>query len=160
MIESQFTATGLSHLKMKNIAFVEGEWHSEVVARAREGFIHTWRENGLSTDAIKKFSVPGAYELPLFCKKLALSGKFDAIIACGLVVDGGIYRHDFVASTVVQGLMSVQLETLIPVFSVVLTPHHFQPNEAQEDFYRNHFIVKGKEACSACLKTLTSSVFA
>ncbi len=52
---------------------------------------------------IDVFKVPGAFELPLHAKKLARTGGYDAIVACALVVDGGIYRHDFVANAVVNG---------------------------------------------------------
>ncbi|MFP3562323.1 6,7-dimethyl-8-ribityllumazine synthase, partial [Paraburkholderia sp. SIMBA_049] len=71
----------------------------------------------------------GAFEIPLHAKRLAQTGRYAGIVAAGLVVDGGIYRHDFVATAVIDGLMQVQLETGTPVFSVVLTPHHFHGEE-------------------------------
>lgn len=64
----------------------------------------------------------GAFEIPLHTRRLAESGSYDAIVAAGLVVDGGIYRHEFVAEAVIGGLMQVQLETGVPVISAVLTP--------------------------------------
>lgn len=79
-----------------------------------------------------------------------------AIVAAGLVVDGGIYRHDFVAATVVQALMQVQLETDTPVFSVVLTPHHFHEHQTHRRFFHDHFRIKGAEAAQACAQTLAS----
>jgi 6,7-dimethyl-8-ribityllumazine synthase len=72
------------------------------------------------------------------------------------VVDGGIYRHDFVASTVISGLMQVQLTTEVPVFSVVLTPHHFHEHDIHQTFFREHFLTKGAEAAQAVAKTLAS----
>jgi 6,7-dimethyl-8-ribityllumazine synthase len=72
------------------------------------------------------------------------------------VVDGGIYRHDFVAQTVVAALMQVQLATETPVFSVVLTPHHFHDHDVHAGFFRSHFRVKGAEAARACSGTLES----
>ena len=72
------------------------------------------------------------------------------------MVDGGIYRHDFVANAVINGLMSVQLETGVPVFSAVLTPLHFHEHEEHRRFFTEHFLVKGKEAAQACLQTLAS----
>jgi 6,7-dimethyl-8-ribityllumazine synthase len=100
--------------------------------------------------------VPGAYEIPLHVQLLAKSGRFDAIIACGLVVDGGIYRHDFVARAVIDGLMRVQLDTEVPVFSVVLTPHHFHEHDEHQRYFREHFVKKGIEAAQACQATLSS----
>jgi 6,7-dimethyl-8-ribityllumazine synthase len=63
--------------------------------------------------------------MPLIAKELAKTGKYDAVVCAAFVVDGGIYRHDFVAQTVVEALMNVGLETGVPVLSVSLTPHHF-----------------------------------
>ncbi|MGI9328775.1 MAG: 6,7-dimethyl-8-ribityllumazine synthase, partial [Pseudomonadales bacterium] len=72
----------------------------------------------------------------------------------GLVVDGGIYRHDFVAQAVITGLMQVQLETGVPVFSAVLTPHHFHNSEEHAKFFSDHFVVKGVEVAKACADTV------
>ena len=55
-------------------------------------------------------------------KLLAKTGKYAVIVAAGFVVDGGIYRHEFVSETVIGALMRIQLDTEIPIISVVLTP--------------------------------------
>jgi 6,7-dimethyl-8-ribityllumazine synthase len=97
---------------------------------------------------------------------LAQSGRYAAIVAAGFVVDGGIYRHEFVASTVIDALMRVQLETEVPVISVVLTPQQFHEHDEHRTFFRKHFVAKGEEAAAACaaaisgirrLRSLTSS---
>ena len=72
------------------------------------------------------------------------------------MVDGGIYRHDFVASTVLDGMMRVSLDTGVPVLSAVLTPHHFQESEAHIRFFADHFVIKGKEAASAARSLLAA----
>jgi len=95
--------------------------------------------------------VPGAFELPLMAKELAQTGDYAAIACAALVVDGGIYRHDFVASAVVEGLMQTGLETGVPVLSVSLTPHHFQETEHHIGIYKAHFVEKGREAAQAAL---------
>ena len=135
-------------------AFIQASWHQTIVHKARDGFIAEMLRLGVARDAIDVLDVPGAFELPLMAKRLARSGRYDAIIACALVVDSGIYRHDFVAQAVVQGLMAVQLETEVPVLSVVLTPHHFQPHEEHQAFFSAHFLVKGAEAAGACVRTV------
>jgi 6,7-dimethyl-8-ribityllumazine synthase len=73
------------------------------------------------------------------------------VAAAALVVDGGIYRHDFVAQAVVNGLMRVALDTGVPVLSVALTPHHFQPTEHHVGVFAKHFVEKGREAAQAAL---------
>ena len=110
-------------------------------------------QNGCTHDTIKVFKVPGAYDIPLLAKRLAETGAYDAIVASGFVVDGGIYRHDFVSSAVIDGLMQVQLETDVPVLSAVLTPHQFQETEPHMAFFQEHFVTKGKEAADAVVMT-------
>ena len=98
--------------------------------------------------------VPGAFEIPLHAKRLALSGRYAAVVGCALVVDGGIYRHEFVATTVVNALMTLQLETGIPMLSAVLTPHHFHEHAEHRKYFHRHFAVKGTEAAQACVATV------
>ena len=137
------------------VAVIAASWHADIVGQACSAFESELKQ--LDTSAtVEHLRVPGAYEIPLHAKHLANSGQFDAIIACGLVVDGGIYRHDFVAQAVIDGLMRVQLDTDVPVFSVVLTPHHFHEHEEHQRYFRTHFVKKGQEAAQACHATLAS----
>lgn len=133
------------------VAIIQAGWHSDIVANAGVGFLKEFEAEGGDPKNVTFFDVPGAFEIPLLAKRLAKSGKYDGIIAAGFVVDGGIYRHDFVASSVVSGLMQVQLETEVPVFSVVLTPHQFQETKTHISFFREHFVGKGAEAAQALL---------
>lgn len=139
--------------KTPRIAFVKARWHSDVVDRAYDGFTEAAAKliPGAKIDA---YDVPGAFEMPLLAKKLAQTGKYDAVVAAALVVDGGIYRHDFVATAVVTGLMNVGLETGVPCFSVSLTPHNYQETDLLTAFYRDHFVKKGAEAAEAVRQVL------
>ncbi|CUH79773.1 6,7-dimethyl-8-ribityllumazine synthase [Tropicibacter naphthalenivorans] len=132
------------------IAFIKARWHSEIVDQALVGFQERMTQEG-TPHQIDSFDVPGAFEMPLLAKKLGASGKYDAVVCAALVVDGGIYRHDFVAAAVVDGLMQAQMETGVPTYSVSLTPHHFQPTEEHISFYTDHFVKKGAEAADAVL---------
>ena len=96
------------------VAFVQATWHKDIVDQLRNGFKQEF--STLSDKQVSYFELPGAYEIPLFAKALADTGKYAAVIAAGLVVDGGIYRHEFVASTVIDNLMRVQMDTGMPVF--------------------------------------------
>jgi 6,7-dimethyl-8-ribityllumazine synthase len=84
------------------------------------------------------------------------SGRYSAVVAAGLVVDGGIYRHEFVAEAVIGGLMRVQLDTGVPVISAVLTPHHFHEHQTHQAFFSEHFVVKGVEAARATADTIAA----
>ncbi|MEM8701957.1 MAG: 6,7-dimethyl-8-ribityllumazine synthase [Pseudomonadota bacterium] len=131
-------------------AFIKAGWHSDIVDQALEGF-----QQVIPAENIDVFNVPGAFEMPLAAKSLAKTGKYAAIAAAALVVDGGIYRHDFVAQAVVTGLMQAGLETDVPVLSVSLTPHHFQETDHHTSIYREHFVLKGLEAAKAALQIST-----
>ena len=128
-------------------AFIKAQWHADIVDRSLEGFMEH-----IPAAQVDVFDVPGAFELPLMAQKLAQSGRYDAIACAAFVVDGGIYRHDFVASAVVDGLMRVGLDTGVPVLSVSLTPHQYQETEHHNAIYRTHFVEKGREAALAALK--------
>ncbi|WP_285294560.1 6,7-dimethyl-8-ribityllumazine synthase [Aureimonas altamirensis] len=132
------------------IAFIKARWHADIVDRAHAGFAEAMAQSG-RPHTLDSFDVPGAFEMPLLAQKLGESGRYDAVVAAALVVDGGIYRHDFVAAAVVNGLMDAQMKTGVPTFSVSLTPHHFQPSAEHVAFFTEHFVKKGKEAAAAVL---------
>lgn len=136
------------------IAFVQSSWHEEIVDVAQASFMTEIEQLGIDPARVDRFRVTGAFEIPLHAQKLAASGRYAAIVAAGLVVDGGIYRHEFVAEAVIGGLMRVQLDSGVPVISAVLTPHHFHEHEAHASFFADHFEVKGQEAARACADTM------
>ena len=138
----------------RRIAFVQSSWHKEIVDVCRDSFLAEIERLGTPGSEIDQFEVTGAFEIPLHAQKLAASGGYAAIVAAGLVVDGGIYRHEFVAEAVIGGLMRVQLDSGVPVISAVLTPHHFHEHEAHTSFFTSHFKVKGREAARACAHTV------
>jgi len=138
------------------IAFVQSLWHHEIVDACHHGFAAEIACLGFSPAVIDRFEVPGAFEIPLHAKRLARTGRYAAIVAAGFVVDGGIYRHEFVAQAVIKALMQVQLETDVPVFSAVLTPHHFHEHDIHQAFFREHLLLKGAEAARACAGALAS----
>ena len=138
----------------RRIAFVQAQRHADIVHQARDAFLAELERQGVPADTIDVFDVPGAFEIPLHAKRLAQSGRYAAIVGCALVVDGGIYRHEFVATTVVNALMNLQLETSVPILSAVLTPHHFHEHAEHRKYFHRHFAVKGTEAADACVRTI------
>ena len=140
------------------VAFVQSTWHADIVDRAvtscRAGLA------GRGFTDVDVIEVPGAFEIPLRVKRLASTGQYAALAGCALVIDGGIYRHEFVAATVVDALMRVQLDTDVPVFSAVLTPHHFHDHEEHREYFTRHFAVKGTELASAIAATLNAEAAA
>lgn len=139
------------------IAFIQSCWHRDIVDQARTSFLRRMEQEGHAAETVECFEVPGAFEIPLHAQLLAKSGRFDAIVAAGFVVDGGIYRHEFVAASVIDALMRVQLDTEVPVLSVVLTPQQFHEHDTHRTFFRDHFVIKGEEAAVACATTLAAT---
>jgi 6,7-dimethyl-8-ribityllumazine synthase len=139
----------------ERIAFIQACWHKDIVDQSRNGFVAEMANHGYAESDIDFFEVGGAFEIPLHAKLLAKTGHYAGVVAAGLVVDGGIYRHEFVAQSVISALMQVQLETEVPVFSVVLTPHHFHAGEEHQKFFFDHFVHKGQEAAKTVADTLS-----
>ena len=72
------------------IAAISASWHSAIVHRARDAFLAELARHGRSPYEVDQIDVPGAFEIPLLARRLALTGRYDAIAAFGLVVDGGM----------------------------------------------------------------------
>ena len=127
-------------------AFIKANWHADIVARALDGFVEL-----IPREHVDVFDVPGAFEMPLLARDLAQSGRYAAVAAAAFIVDGGIYRHDFVAQAVVDGLMRAGLDSGVPVLSVALTPHQYQETDHHDGIFKAHFVEKGREAARAAL---------
>ncbi len=137
----------------QKIAFIQANWHSNIVAQSRKGF-----GDRLSPKyEIIDYKVPGALEIPLKAQQLAKTEQYVAIIGAAFVVDGGIYRHDFVASTVLEGLMRVMLDESLPILSMVLAPHNFQETPSLIEYFEKHFIEKGIEAAETIHELLADN---
>ena len=155
-LDPQTPVAASSPAPTRRFAFIHAQWHADIVVRARDAFLAEMARHRIPREAVDVFEVPGAFELPLHARTLADTRRYEAIAACGFVVDGGIYRHEFVADAVISGLMRVQLDSQVPVISCVLTPKNFHEHDEHRRFFAEHFVVKGTEAALACLKTVES----
>ncbi len=136
------------------IAFIQARWHADIVDQCRVAFLDEIKRRTNGAAVVEVFDVPGAFEIPLQARSLARTGRYAAVIGAAFVVNGGIYRHEFVAETVIDGLMQAQMDADVPVLSAVLTPHHFHESEEHRQFFLDHFKVKGREVAEACLSVL------
>ena len=100
---------------------VVGRWNSFVVEHLLEGAMDTLRRHGVSDEQMKIVRAPGAFEIPLVCKKLAAKGDTDAIIALGAVIRGGTPHFEHVAGECTKGIAQVSLEYGLPIAFGVLT---------------------------------------
>ena len=110
---------------------VVSRWNHELTTRLADGAIEALTSRGAAGDAIETVHVPGAFELPLACLKAAKSGKYDAVIALGVVIRGETPHFDYVAGQAAAGIMQASLETGIPVMFGVITADTVEQAEAR-----------------------------
>ncbi len=114
-VEGEITARG------RRVAIAAARFNDFVVSSLLEGALGAWRSHGGAADDLLVARVPGAFELPVAARKLAISGRFEAVIALGCVIRGDTPHFDFVAGECARGLTLVSLETGVPVVFGVLT---------------------------------------
>jgi len=114
-IEGQLSAEGLK------TGLVVARFNSFITERLLEGALDALVRHGASAEDQTVVRVPGAWEIPLVCKKLVESGKYDAVIAIGAVIRGATPHFDMVAAEVSKGVAQVALQSGVPVGFGVLT---------------------------------------
>lgn len=140
---------------MKRIAIITTKWNAEFVWNATENCLSRLHELWVSESDIEVITVPWAVEIPLTAKILHKTWNYRAVIAIALVYGGGIYRHEFVAQSVVDQIVRLSCELEMPIFSSVLTPVSIDmENKKEVKFYLEHLKGKGKEVAEACIETL------
>jgi len=102
-------------------SIVVGRWNSFVVEPLLQGALDTLRRHGVSDKQITIVRAPGAFEIPLVCKKVAAKGNVDAIIALGAVIRGGTPHFEYVAGECTKGIAMVSMEYDVPISFGVLT---------------------------------------
>lgn len=113
--EGKLEATG------QKIGIIVSRFNSFIGERLLEGAVDSLIRHGADDKNIHVARVPGAFEIPLFAKKMAESGKYDALICLGAVIRGSTPHFDYVASEVSKGVAHVSLETGVPISFGVLT---------------------------------------
>jgi len=114
-ISGELTAHGL------RFAIAVSRFNSFITERLLAAAIDVLERSGAKSGDVDVVHVPGAFELPLTAKKLALAGKYDALIAIGCVLRGETAHYDYVCSETSRGLQLAQMDTGVPVIFCVLT---------------------------------------
>ncbi|MDX1353301.1 MAG: 6,7-dimethyl-8-ribityllumazine synthase [Thiomicrorhabdus sp.] len=115
------TVQGSLNAEGIKLGFVVTRWNSFVVDHLVKGSIEAVERHGGSADNVTQVIVPGAFEVPLAVEKMAASGKYDAIVALGAVIQGGTPHFDYVAGEATKGISQVMLKHGIPVAFGILT---------------------------------------
>ncbi len=114
-IEGRFVGEG------RRFALVVSRFNETVSERLLSGALDALRRHGVADDAITVARVPGAFEIPVIAKRLAASGRFDAVVGLGAVIRGATAHFEHVANAVSQGLLRASLDTEVPIAFGVLT---------------------------------------
>lgn len=113
--EGSLVGTGLK------IGIVVGRFNDFITSKLLSGAEGTLKRHGVEDEDIAVAWVPGAFEIPLAAKKMAASGKYDAIITLGTVIRGSTPHFDYVCSEVAKGVANISIEENLPVIFGVLT---------------------------------------
>ena len=120
VFEGNLLGTGLK------IGIVVSRFNEFITTRLLSGAEDALSRHGVNEDDISVMWVPGVYEIPLAAKKLAASGKYDAIITIGTVIRGATPHFDYVSNEVAKGVANVSLSTEVPVIFGVLTTENIE----------------------------------
>ena len=120
ILEGKLSAEGFS------FAIIVSRFNDFISSKLVEGAVDGLRRHGASEEQISLIKVPGAFEIPLTAKKLAESGKYNAIICLGAVIRGATPHFEYVAAEVSKGIASVALESKIPVTFGILTTDNLE----------------------------------
>lgn len=145
-IEGDFTGAQGSY------TIVVGRWNSFVVEHLLEGAIDTLRRHGVSESQITVVRAPGAFEIPLVCKKVAEKGAVDAIIALGAVIRGGTPHFEYVAGECTKGVAMVSMDTGVPIAFGVLTVDSIEQAVERSGTKAGN---KGEEAAMSALEMVS-----
>jgi len=115
ILEGEIQARG------RRVAIVAARFNDFIVASLLKGATQAWEERGGGAEELLIARVPGAFELPVVARRLAASGRYQAIVALGCVIRGDTPHFDYVAGECARGLQLASLETGVPICFGVLT---------------------------------------
>jgi len=120
VLEGQLSAEGF------RFGIIVSRFNDFISSRLVEGAMDALLRHGATEEQVSIIKVPGAFEIPLTAKKLAESGRYDAVICLGAVIRGSTPHFDYVAAEVSKGIANVSLESRIPVTFGVLTTDNLE----------------------------------
>ena len=131
------------------VAIVAAIFNDKIVDTLLEGALGAWQKHGGSVEKLLVARVPGAFELPVAARQLAISGKYDAVIALGAVIRGDTPHFEYVAGECASGLQRVSCDTGVPVIFGVLTVNTFEQADERASLSRGN---KGAESMEVALE--------
>lgn len=144
-----YSPTNVFDVQSLRVAMVAARFNKVVTDLLMTGAKAAWQRHSGDAHALDSYEVPGAFELPIACKTLALTGDYDAVVALGCVIRGDTPHFEYVASETARGIMDVGLKTNIPVIFGVLTVDTSEQAEERADPNR---LNKGGEAMDTAIE--------
>lgn len=145
-IEGEFHAAGA------RFAIVVARWNGEITEKLLQGAQRALRRQDVAEDDLQVYRVPGAFELPLAARKVAETGRFDAVIVLGAVIRGGTPHFEYVCAETTRGIGEVALATGVPIaFGLLTTDDQQQARERAGPGADN----KGEEAALSALEMVS-----
>jgi 6,7-dimethyl-8-ribityllumazine synthase len=120
VLEGQLSAEGF------RFGIIVSRFNDFISSRLVDGAMDALLRHGATEEQVTIIKVPGAFEIPLTAKKLAESGRYDAVICLGAVIRGSTPHFDYVAAEVSKGIATVSLESRVPVTFGVLTTDNLE----------------------------------
>ena len=133
----------------QRIAILASRFIDVIVSALLTGAIDAWRRHGGEERDLFVARVPGAFELPVAARRLAESGRYEAIVALGCVIRGETPHFDYVAGECARGLQQVSSDTGVPVAFGVLTVNNIEQARARAGAGADN---KGAEAMASALE--------
>ena len=133
------------------IGIVQARFNRKITDAMTKGAVQALEGVGVAGNDIKTFQVPGSFEVPLFCQRLAEMKKFDGIVSIGAIIRGETAHFDFIAKAATDGLVNVMLNKDIPItFGIITTNNLAQAEERSREDKKN----KGYEAAMALVEVI------
>lgn len=127
---------------------VVSRFNEDVTSRLLTSCVKTLKAAGVPAAQIKTIEVPGGYEIPWAVQELALSKKFDAVIALGAILKGATPQNDHISRSTIQRLHDIALRTRVPCILGIITPHTHRQALART----RGSLDRGREAALAALE--------
>ncbi|MBY0086180.1 6,7-dimethyl-8-ribityllumazine synthase [Brevibacillus brevis] len=118
--EGHLVGTGL------RVGIVAGRFNELIVSKLVGGALDALKRHGVEEEQVDVAWVPGAFEIPLIAKKMAESGRYDAVVTLGAVIRGSTPHFDYVCNETAKGVASLSLSTGVPVIFGVLTTDNIE----------------------------------
>jgi len=132
------------------IALVVSEYNSDITFPMRDSALETLIENGVVKKNITVWNAPGGFEIPIICQQLAMSKKYQGLVAIGCVIKGDTDHYVYISNEATRGIMDVMLKYNIPITNAILTVNNLEQAKLRSVGANN----KGIEGAIALLKVL------